>query len=766
MVLNYFNRRKMSGRRSSFFILYVWLLSYLVICLVMSVTSTFLYSSLVKTMEEQVEQTHIKNLDKVVSEIDNDLSYANKIYNLMSRNDTVNRLIYTEMPSASEDKYTIDLAKEMLQLISTTDFSDIYVYFQNRNMVVSTTQRNGAEDFFSSFYNGTNISYQDWQMEMKSANMGNYLSVRDEDGYHIDMMYQLPLFLENTYVHATMVLRLSDNVLKDFGESESGRLSIIDSSNRLIMTGSEKVPNIGDYHDYSEDNIIQENDNVTVCRISSYNTWKYLYTTDNSAFYQKVEHTKRINIALILISLMLCCGLSIIFSIKNYHPLNELIKIYKRQTGLKDDAPHNYKIVKDALSDYVSSRRNLNNLEQNRHQPMVTAYLTGLLRGNTHNENVSVPFPSELFSVVLFRPYNTEKLFGTENMDIKETENTAFFIVQNVMEELFNKTDYCKIIRIDDCIACIYCYRDEQSSRIYKNAIHSALTYGISFIKSNFQFGFDVGISSVRKGSEKLTLAYNEARLALDNCPVSGDGIAFYDEIYRESLSAEKSFYKSFTSRKEALISGIESGESASAREILDNIFSQCIASLNIEKTKIILLHLESAVLSLIDIAEDEFREEIDGDIMHSMSLDNISDIFDSLTKITCKVCDARREAGRNIAAEPEISTNAEVYLPRIIDYIRANFTDSNLNVTAVSEHFNMSSYYISKVFKNVTGESIIEYIAKLRVERAKRLLESTDLSITDVYLKSGFASEKTFSRTFGKFESTTPGKYRRTHKL
>ena len=767
MWLKYFNRRNPTSRKSSFFLLYVWLLSYLVICLVMSMTSTFLYSSLVKTTEEQVEQTHMSNLDKVVTQVDNDLSYANKVYSMLSKNDKVNKLIYDELPTVLEDKYSIELAKDISQLLSTMDFTDVYIYFQNRNIVISSQQRNSPEEFFSSFYGNTSVTYQTWQMNMKSANMGNYLSVQDEDGWHIDMMYQLPIFIENTYVHATMVLRISDTKLKNITGSDRASLAIIDSNDRLLMASSYDFPKIGTYYSYSDDIILQEEDYVTMCRTSSYNTWKYLYTTNNSKFYKKIEHTKHINIAFILLSLLLCCGLGIYFSIKNYHPLNELIKIYKRQAGLKEDAPHNYKIVKEALSDYVNSKRNLNSIEQNKHQPIVTAYLTGLLKGTNPKTTVNLPFPTELFSVVIFRPYNTEKLFGSDNnMDIKETENTTFFIIQNVMEELFNKSDYCKIIQIDDCIAGIYCYRDEHSSGIYKNGIHSAVTYGLSFIKTNFQFGFDVGISSVRNGMEKLSFAYNEARLALGSCSAADSGIVFYDEIYRESLAAEKSFFKSFTSRKDALIVNIENGDSEGAREILDTIFSQCVASLNIEKTKIILLHLESAVLSALNIAEDEFREEIDGDIMHSMSMDNISDIFDSLTKITQKVCDARKEAGATVSDNTEVSANAETYLPKIIDYIRTNYTDSNLNVTAVSEYFNMSSYYISKVFKNTTGESIIEYIAKLRMEKAKRLLESTDLSITDVYLQSGFASEKTFSRTFNKYEAITPGKYRRNHKM
>ena len=104
--------------------------------------------------------------------------------------------------------------------------------------------------------------------------------------------------------------------------------------------------------------------------------------------------------------------------------------------------------------------------------------------------------------------------------------------------------------------------------------------------------------------------------------------------------------------------------------------------------------------------------------------------------------------------------------LPKIIDYIRENFADSNLNLNTVSNHFGFSSYYISRLFKGATGETLVGFIAQLRIEKAKHDLENTDLSITEIYKRCGFVSEKTFFRTFLKYESVTPGKYRATNKF
>ena len=111
---------------------------------------------------------------------------------------------------------------------------------------------------------------------------------------------------------------------------------------------------------------------------------------------------------------------------------------------------------------------------------------------------------------------------------------------------------------------------------------------------------------------------------------------------------------------------------------------------------------------------------------------------------------------------DPTVKTTELV--PQMIDYIRDQYANPALDAASIGEHFKRSSYYISKVFKAATGESPTSYIARLRVENAKSLLRNTELSLADIYMQSGFTNEKTFGRTFSKFEGLTPAKYRKIY--
>ena len=68
--------------------------------------------------------------------------------------------------------------------------------------------------------------------------------------------------------------------------------------------------------------------------------------------------------------------------------------------------------------------------------------------------------------------------------------------------------------------------------------------------------------------------------------------------------------------------------------------------------------------------------------------------------------------------------------------------------------------------FKNQTGQSVTEYINRLKVEKSKKLLKDTDMSVTDIAMKTGFEDSCYFTRVFKKYEKKTPLQYRKQFKL
>ena len=100
----------------------------------------------------------------------------------------------------------------------------------------------------------------------------------------------------------------------------------------------------------------------------------------------------------------------------------------------------------------------------------------------------------------------------------------------------------------------------------------------------------------------------------------------------------------------------------------------------------------------------------------------------------------------------------------QICAYLAANYRQK-LSLTEVAAQFYLSPYYLSRLFRRVTGQSIVDYINNRRIEAAQKLLETTELSISAVAEQTGFASAAHFRRVFREVMGTGPLQYRKGHK-
>lgn len=93
--------------------------------------------------------------------------------------------------------------------------------------------------------------------------------------------------------------------------------------------------------------------------------------------------------------------------------------------------------------------------------------------------------------------------------------------------------------------------------------------------------------------------------------------------------------------------------------------------------------------------------------------------------------------------------------------YIKANYY-RKISVYDICKYANLNSDYAGKLFKKETGMTLIEYLNKFRIEKAKRLLLDEDLSIVDVAEMTGFQNENYFCSITRKHTGMTPTRLRR----
>ncbi|TYP70215.1 response regulator [Paenibacillus methanolicus] len=92
--------------------------------------------------------------------------------------------------------------------------------------------------------------------------------------------------------------------------------------------------------------------------------------------------------------------------------------------------------------------------------------------------------------------------------------------------------------------------------------------------------------------------------------------------------------------------------------------------------------------------------------------------------------------------------------------YIGEHFTEE-LSLEEVADFVHLNPHYFSKVFKQGVGETFIDYVTGLRIERAKTLIADERLSLKEVCFEAGYRDPNYFSRVFKKVTGATPTEYR-----
>jgi AraC family transcriptional regulator len=101
----------------------------------------------------------------------------------------------------------------------------------------------------------------------------------------------------------------------------------------------------------------------------------------------------------------------------------------------------------------------------------------------------------------------------------------------------------------------------------------------------------------------------------------------------------------------------------------------------------------------------------------------------------------------------------------RLAEFIEENLA-SDLTLQALAEQIQLSPIYLIRTFKAAVGVSPHQYVLQRRLERAKALLQSTDLPLAEVALRSGFYSQSHLSNWFRRSVGVSPAAYRQARSL
>jgi AraC-like DNA-binding protein len=179
------------------------------------------------------------------------------------------------------------------------------------------------------------------------------------------------------------------------------------------------------------------------------------------------------------------------------------------------------------------------------------------------------------------------------------------------------------------------------------------------------------------------------------------------------------------------------------------------------EEKRIKLLSIfKKKVIRFTTVEQSKLEQLFNKIVRESSTKDAQSEIYVRL--LLCELlillgrkCDQAEDADM-LRSEPK-----DRKIEEITAYIYSQYM-KRLSLDQIANLFYISKYHLSRMFKEVTGYTIVEYIRSTRVQEAQKLLESSDLNMSHISERTGFDSTTHFCRVFKECTGVSPLQYRK----
>lgn len=328
------------------------------------------------------------------------------------------------------------------------------------------------------------------------------------------------------------------------------------------------------------------------------------------------------------------------------------------------------------------------------------------------------------------------------------------FAVFNIFEETASARPGTLLFRTREEKIVILASGAENENELYDRAIGMA-EEGRHHVEKYLKFTVTIGIGRVCSSAEQLPVSYKSALAALDYRFLHGKNRVLTITDLEGTAAAVFPFQRDWDRK---LIAAVKTGAGAEAQRLVEQLVAELRASrLPIETT---FLHMQKIVLALMyAVQELGFADDAEGAAKDGQLWLTEIYRFKTLGEIENWL---KRIVGSVMAGVADNRSHyTRMQIARATDYIEAHYADEKLSLQELCRHVLMSTSYFSLVFKQYTGETFVEYLTRVRIERAKALLLSTDLKFYEIASRVGYADPNYFSILFKKHTGTTPRNFR-----
>ncbi len=299
----------------------------------------------------------------------------------------------------------------------------------------------------------------------------------------------------------------------------------------------------------------------------------------------------------------------------------------------------------------------------------------------------------------------------------------------------------------------ILCFESVSTAQI-KNELNE-LIKSIRYVVQNYiNITITIGISDIRQGISQMKCCTDEAKAYANLRFVLGKGRNISSEDaakYRELFGADK------IDKEGRLIGALKEMDKEKLSRELRLIFESMV-HLKLEHiNKSYPFYMELIFILgryLDETGEERLRGYIDeSDFYETMiTFETLEEINAYFKQILFKIFDKLSST---------VNAKRNRMILKALKFINQSYSNKELCLARVSEYVELSTSHFSTLFAKEVGMSFKDYLTRVRIGKAKELIESTNLKMYEICEAVGYANVEHFSRVFKKSEGTSPNAYK-----
>lgn len=252
----------------------------------------------------------------------------------------------------------------------------------------------------------------------------------------------------------------------------------------------------------------------------------------------------------------------------------------------------------------------------------------------------------------------------------------------------------------------------------------------------------------------ELDHSLKNARLWIEERLIAGTGKLLDGEFVRQESFAETALFTEFNNR---MSQALESLEVFPVRDAMMDLKSGMLSHPGVSGHEI--LQMAKEVCNLYLFFMKNYRIRIEEDFLENFdtgaeNCGSAAELFDYLIR---KITSSYEKAAK-------MKRQDENRPVRIVKQYVAEHYGEPLTLEQASTVAELSPAYLSTVFKKDTGMTFLEYLSKVRMDMAKRLLKETNRTIADICREVGYNDVRYFSKSFTKYSGLKPNEYRKLY--